>query len=238
MLRYFISAVVGYLLGSLSFAVIVSKTKYKKDIRKVYISSTFKDKDILDKIKNAKIKYVISDPKMMDKMIPNNQGIIIDINEYDYKTLDVIEDDNLVLMLDHLEDPHNFGAIIRTCEAKGIKNIIIPKDRGVVVNETVMKKSAGAINHVNIIMVTNLVTAIDKLKNKGYFVYSAEADGENYNKVDYSDKVLLVIGSEGHGLSRLVRQNSDCIISIPMRGVVNSLNASVAAAILIYGIGE
>lgn len=210
----------------------------KKDIRKVYISSTFKDKDILDKIKNAKIKYVISDPKMMDKMIPNNQGIIIDINEYDYKTLDVIEDDNLVLMLDHLEDPHNFGAIIRTCEAKGIKNIIIPKDRGVVVNETVMKTSAGALNHVNIIMVTNLVTAIDKLKNKGYFVYSAEADGENYNKVDYSDKVLLVIGSEGHGLSRLVRQNSDCIISIPMRGVVNSLNASVAAAILIYGIGE
>lgn len=209
-----------------------------KDIRKVYLSNNFKDKDIINKIKENKIKYVVSDANMLDKMMINNQGIIIDINDYEYKDLSVIEDDALVLMLDHLEDPHNFGAIIRTCEAKGIKNIIIPKDRGVIVNDTVMKTSSGALNHVNIIMVTNLVTAINKLKDKGYFVYSAEADGKNYNEVDYASKVLLVIGSEGNGLSRLVRDNSDEIISIPMRGVVNSLNASVAAAILIYGIGE
>lgn len=209
-----------------------------KDIRKVYLSNNFKDKDIINKIKENKIKYVVSDANMLDKMMINNQGIIIDINDYEYKDLSVIEDDALVLMLDHLEDPHNFGAIIRTCEAKGIKNIIIPKDRSVIVNDTVMKTSSGALNHVNIIMVTNLVTAINKLKDKGYFVYSAEADGKNYNEVDYASKVLLVIGSEGNGLSRLVRDNSDEIISIPMRGVVNSLNASVAAAILIYGIGE
>ena len=209
-----------------------------KDVRKVLISDTFKDQTIMDKIKTNKLKYVVTDQRVMDKMMPHNQGIIIEINDYEYKSLDVIEDDSLVVMLDHLEDPHNFGAIIRTCEAKGVKSIIIPKDRGVVVNDTVMKTSAGALNHVNIIMVTNLVTAMNKLKDKGYFVYSAEADGTMYNEVDYASKVLLVIGSEGNGLSRLVRENSDEIISIPMRGVVNSLNASVAAAILIYGIGE
>ena len=209
-----------------------------KDVRKILISENFKDRDIINKIKENKLKYVITDQKIMDKMMIHNQGIIVEINDYEYKTLDVIEDDSLVVMLDHLEDPHNFGAIIRTCEARGVKNIIIPKDRGVIVNDTVMKTSAGALNHVNIIMVTNLVTAINKLKDMGYFVYSAEADGTLYNKVNYADKVCLVIGSEGNGLSRLVRDNSDEIISIPMKGVVNSLNASVAAAILIYGIGE
>jgi 23S rRNA (guanosine2251-2'-O)-methyltransferase len=141
-------------------------------------------------------------------------------------------------MLDHLEDPHNFGAIIRTCEARGIKSIIIPKDRSVIVNETVMKTSVGALNHVNIIMVTNLVNAINKLKDQGYFVYAADMDGKNYRSVDYSDKVLLVIGSEGNGLTKIVKNNVDEVISIPMKGVVNSLNASVAASILIYGIGE
>lgn len=207
-------------------------------VRKISIANNFKDKDIINKIKDNKLKYIVVDSKIMDKMMPHNQGIIVEINDYEYKDLSVIEDDKLVLMLDHLEDPHNFGAIIRTCEAKGIKNIIIPKDRGVIVNETVMKTSAGALNHVNIIMVTNLVNAINELKDRGYFVYSAEADGEDYRKVDYNDKVLLVIGSEGNGLSRLVRNNSDVILSIPMHGVVNSLNASVAAAILIYGIGD
>lgn len=209
-----------------------------KDIRKVYLANNFKDQEILDKIKKNKIRYVNCDAKALDHMMERNQGIIIEINEYVYQDLNSIGDEPMVLMLDHLEDPHNFGAIIRTCESKGIKTIIIPKDRGVVVNETVMKTSAGALNHINIVMVTNLVTAIKELQKRGYFVYSAEADGINYKDVNYADKVLLVIGSEGHGLSRLVRENSDEIISIPMRGEVNSLNASVAAAILIYGIGE
>ena len=168
----------------------------------------------------------------------HNQGIIIEIDEFSYGTLDDITNDELVLMLDHLEDPHNFGAIIRTCEAKGIKSIIIPKDRGVIVNETVMKTSSGALNHVNIIMVTNLVNSINKLKDKGYFVYAADMGGIDYHKVDFADKVVLVIGNEGNGISKIIRDNSDEIISIPMKGVVNSLNASVAAAILIYGIGD
>jgi len=209
-----------------------------KTVRKVIISNNFKDSEILDKIKSNKLKYVVSDSKIMDKMMPHNQGIIIEIDDYKYATLNAINDDSLVVMLDHLEDPHNFGAIIRTCEARGVKNIIIPKDRGVTVNETVMKTSAGALNHVNIIMVTNLVQTINELKNQGYFAYGAEANGVDYRHVDYADKVLLVIGSEGNGLSRLVVNNCDEIISIPMNGVVNRLNASVAASILLYGIGE
>ena len=210
-----------------------------KEVNKVYLSKNFKDQEIIEKIKINNLKYVLMDSKAMDQMMNHNQGVIVEINDYDYQTLDSIdESENFVLMLDHLEDPHNFGAIIRTCEAKGIRSIIIPKDRSVKVNDTVMKTSAGALNHVNIIMVTNLVNAINNLKDRGFFVYAAEADGTNYKNVDYSDKVLLVIGSEGNGVSNIVKKNSDEIISIPMRGCVNSLNASVSAAILIYGIGE
>lgn len=209
-----------------------------KTVRKVLISDTFKDKEIIEKIKANKIKYIVTDSKVMDRMMAHNQGIIMEIDDYEYGSLEDIKDDSLILMLDHLEDPHNFGAIIRTCEAKGIKSIIIPKDRGVTVNETVMKTSSGALNHVNIIMVTNLVNAINKLKDKGYFVYAADMDGSDYKTVDYADKVVLIIGNEGNGISNIVKNNSDETISIPMKGVVNSLNASVAAAILIYGIGE
>ena len=101
-----------------------------------------------------------------------------------------------------------------------------------------MKTSTGALSNVNIILVNNLVNAINKLKDKGFFIYAAEADGEDYRKVSYADKICLIIGSEGFGLSRLVRENADVILSIPMKGHVNSLNASVSAGILIFGIGE
>ena len=133
-----------------------------KNIRKVYLSKNFNDKNIIEYIKQNKIKYIVSDSKVMDGIIKNNQGIIVDINDYEYKPIEII-DDNFVVILDHLEDPHNFGAIIRTCESRGIKNIIIPRDRSVSVNETVMKTSVGALNHVNIIQVTNLVNAINYL---------------------------------------------------------------------------
>ena len=144
--------------------------------------------------------------------------------------------EDLVVVLDHLEDPHNFGAIIRTCEAAGVKSIIIPKDRSVDVNETVMKTSTGALEYVNIARVNNLVKTINDFKDNGFFVYGAEADGTSSKTCNYSDKVVLVVGSEGFGLSRLVRENCDEIVSLPMKGHVNSLNASVAAAILIYDI--
>lgn len=207
------------------------------DIRRVYISDNFHDKEIMDIIRENKIKYFISTSKELDHMMKHNQGIIMDIDEYKYYELKDIEDDEtLIVMLDHIEDPHNLGAIIRTCEARGIKSIIIPKDRSAHVNETVMKTSTGALNRVKIIEVVNLATSITKLKDMGYFIYSADMDGTNYKKIDYANKTCIIIGNEGSGISRLVRESSDEIISIPMKGEINSLNASVALAILVYGV--
>lgn len=216
----------------------VFKELEKNQIKKIYLCKNFHDDKIMNYLKENHLKYILTDSNVMDKMLKNNQGIIVDIHDYEYGKMEDIKDDNFVVMLDHLEDPHNLGAIIRSCEARGIKNIIIPKDRSVAVNETVIKTSTGAISRVNIILVNNLVNAINALKKDGFFIYAAEADGEDYRKVDYADKICLIIGSEGFGLSKLVRQNSDVIISIPMKGKVNSLNASVSAGILIFGIGE
>ena len=186
-----------------------------KEIKKIYLSKTFNN--------------------VLDKMVDgHHQGIVIEINDYEYSSLEEILDYNTVIMLDHLEDPHNLGAIIRTCEAAGVKGIIIPKDRSVSVNATVMKTSAGALNYVKVVMVKNLVDTINKLKDKGFFIYAADMDGTDYKKIDYASKTCLIIGNEGNGISSLVRKNSDEIVSLPMRGKINSLNASVAAAILIY----
>ena len=208
-----------------------------KSIKKVYIAKNFNDKEIIKFIQDNKISYAVTDPKNMDSMVEGrHQGIIAVIDDYEYSDYRDMLNDNIVVMLDHLEDPHNFGAIIRTCEAAGIKSIIIPKDRSVSVTSTVMKTSAGALEHVDIAIVNNLVNVIDDFKDNGYFVYAADMDGTNYKQVNYSDKVLLVIGSDGNGLGRLVKKNCDEILSIPQFGHVNSLNASVAAAILIYGI--
>lgn len=206
-------------------------------IKKIYLAKNFTDKDIISFIKDNGISYSVMDQRKMDGMVEGrHQGIIIVVDDYEYSDYKEMLNDKIVVMLDHLEDPHNFGAIIRTCEAAGIKSIIIPKDRSVSVTSTVMKTSAGALEHVNIAMVNNLVNVIDDFKDNGFFVYAADMDGENYKSVDYADKVLLVIGSEGNGVGRLVKKNCDQILAIPQYGHVNSLNASVAAAILIYGI--
>jgi 23S rRNA (guanosine2251-2'-O)-methyltransferase len=168
-----------------------------------------------------------------------NQGIALDIEEYKYYSLeDVVKDNdsNFIVMLDSLEDPHNFGAIIRTCECAGVNYIIIPKKRSVSVNSTVYKTSVGALNNVKIVEVVNLTNTINKLKDLGYWVYGAEAGSTDYKKIDYSGKTCLVIGSEGHGLKQIVASSCDQIISLPMKGKVNSLNASVAGGILIYEI--
>ena len=208
-----------------------------KAIKRVYLANNFNDKEIISFIKDNGISYVTMDIRKMDAMVDGkHQGIILDIDDYEYSSVDNMFNDEVVVMLDHLEDPHNFGAIIRTCEAAGIKSIIIPKDRSVSVTGTVMKTSAGALEHVNIAMVNNLVKTIDDFKDNGFFVYAADMDGTNYKNVSFADKVLLVIGSEGNGVGRLVRKNCDEILAIPQYGKVNSLNASVAAAILIYGI--
>ena len=212
----------------------VLKELDKKKIRKIYISSN----ELVSYLKENNLKYDMVPKQRLDSMVKgNHQGIVIDVYDYEYYTLDDIDSD-FVVILDHLEDPHNFGSIIRSCECIGAKNIIIPKDRSVTVNDTVVKVSVGAIEHVKIIMVSNLVNAIKKLQKMNYFVYAADMDGEDYRTISYSDKKVLVIGNEGNGISNVVRDNSDVIVSIPMKGNINSLNAGVSAGILLYGMSR
>lgn len=203
-------------------------------IKKVYLSENFKDKDLLLLIKKNNIRYESISSYDLDKIESKNQGIMLVIDDFEYTELSDVLNEKIIIMLDHLEDPHNFGAIIRTAEAAGIKTIIIPKDRSVDVNSTVMKTSAGALNYINIVRVTNLNSTINTLKKNGYFVYGADMSGVDYKKVDYADKTVLVVGNEGHGLSNVVEKSCDQIVSLPMNGRINSLNASVATGILIY----
>ncbi len=204
-------------------------------IKKAYVYKNFNDRGILNKLSKNNIKINYLEKYELDKIESgNHQGIILEVNDYDYASIDEIMDDKVVVMLDHLEDPHNLGAIIRTCEAAGVKSIVIPKDRAVKVNSTVIKVSVGAIKNVKIVMVNNLVNALKELKDHGFWVIGTDMQGEDYRTLDYSGKVVLVIGNEGKGLSRLTRENCDFMAKIPMRGEVNSLNASVAAALVIY----
>ena len=210
-------------------------------IYKVFLDNNFKDESLLNRINKRNLKQFHMDRNKLDKMCGNstNQGIAADIEEYKYLDIKALENDNdasFVVMLDSIEDPHNFGAIIRTCECAGVDYIIIPRNRSVSVNSTVYKTSCGALANVKIIEVVNLTNTIAKLKDLGFWVYGAEANGKNYSNIKFDTKTCLVIGSEGHGLKQIVTKNCDEIISLPMKGKINSLNASVACGILIYEI--
>lgn len=139
-----------------------------------------------------------------------------------------------IIICDELEDPHNLGAIIRSAEAGGAHGIIIPKRRSATLSYTVGKASAGAVEYVPVARVSNIAAEIESLKKRGVWVYAADMGGTSWREVDFSGPVALVIGSEGSGVSRLVKEKSDFIVSLPMKGKINSLNASVAAGILIY----
>lgn len=141
-----------------------------------------------------------------------------------------------VIILDEIEDPHNMGAIIRTAEAAGAHGIIIPKRRNVGLSPIVIKTSAGACEHMPVARVSNLCSTIELLKSKGLWIYSLDASGSSWSQTDYSGPIGLVIGSESEGISRIIKENSDFIISLPMHGKINSLNASVAGGIVMYEI--
>ena len=200
-------------------------------IEKVYVANNFKDKELLKSIQ-APIIYV--DKNKLDKMVDGvHQGIVLKIADYEYKDISSLNNETVVI-LDHLEDPHNLGAIIRTCEAAGITDIILPKDRSVQVNSTVMKTSAGCLDKVNLYQVTNLVQTINHLKKQGFWIIGTDMNGTDYKKIDYQGKIAIIIGNEGNGMSRLVKESCDFIASIPMYGTVNSLNALVAAGIVLF----
>ncbi|MDD5888254.1 MAG: 23S rRNA (guanosine(2251)-2'-O)-methyltransferase RlmB [bacterium] len=210
----------------------------KEKITKIIIQDGMDDKNLNLLIKNSKIPVEYKSKREMDKLANGvHQGIILTIPDYKYKSMETILEKNpsFVVILDHIEDPHNFGAIIRTCEAAGVDAIIIPRDRQVQVNATVMKTSVGTLDNMDIVSVTNLVNTISLLKDNGFWVVgTALEDSVDYRSIDYSSKIALVIGNEGSGMSRLVKESCDFIAKIPMYGTTNSLNASVAAGIMIY----
>ena len=209
----------------------------EKKINRVFLLDSFSDNEIMNKINKRKIKVQrLSKIELNKKVSGVHQGIILDVEDYKYYELDdLLENENpLIVILDHIEDPHNFGAIIRTCEATGVDGIIIPNDRCCDVNGTVVKTSVGTTERVKIVRVKNLVNTIDKLKDKGFWIFGTDMDGEDYSKLDYKGKTAIICGNEGSGMSRLVKERCDFIASIPMNGTVNSLNASVATALVIY----
>ena len=207
-----------------------------KRINKVYLQDKFNEYDIINRINKKNIRVETLSRFDMDKKVNGlHQGIILDVEDYKYCDIDdMIDGDNLIVMLDHIEDPHNFGAIIRTCEAAGVSGIIIPSDRSVEVNSTVIKTSVGTTENMKIARVTNLNNTIKYLKDKGYWIFGTDMVGTPYTDLDYKGKTVIVIGNEGSGMSKLVKDNCDFIATIPMKGEVNSLNASVATAIVVF----
>ena len=211
--------------------------KKNEKIKKAYIYKDFNDKNLISALQKLKISIVYCEKYELDKFANgNHQGIILSIPDYEYcdPSEMISADDSLIVILDHIEDPHNLGAIIRTCEAAGVNGIIIPKDRSVLVNSTVMKVSAGALENVKIACVTNLNNTIKYLKDNGFWIVGTDMKGTSYDKIDYSGKTAIIIGNEGKGMSKLVRESCDFIASIDMRGTINSLNASVATGIVVF----
>lgn len=203
-----------------------------------------KNDEFISLAKKNKIEIKVVDNNYLNKLVQgNHQGVVLEIESYSYVSVDeIIKETKLkypfVVMLDGLEDPHNLGAILRTCDASGVDGVIIGKNRSVKLNGTVAKVSTGAIEYVKVAEVTNLTNTIKYLKTKGFWIVGAEACDKSvlYTDVKYDMPVCLVIGSEGKGISRLVSENCDYLVKIPMVGHVNSLNASVSCSILIYEI--
>jgi len=206
----------------------------RKEAKKIYMQKDFRDEKILHLV-TGKVEYV--DKRFLDQKCGGlHQGIALEVEDFQYSDIyDFVDKEtSTIVILDHLEDPHNLGAIIRTSEAAGIDAIVIPKNRSVEVNATVLKTSVGTANNIPICQVANINDTILKLKERGFWIVGTDMDGCDFKKIDYRGKCAIVIGNEGKGMSDLVRKNCDFIASIPMYGTVNSLNASVAAGLMIY----
>ena len=218
-----------------------------KDINKIYISNGEKHGSINKIIAMAKERKVLITEVNKSKLNEmareeNNQGVIAIVPPFEYCNVDEILDyanskkeDPFIIILDGIEDPHNLGAIIRTAETAGAHGIIIPKRRAACVNSTVAKVSAGAVEHMKIARVNNLTETIKYLKDNGIWVYGTDIEAKDYYyNQDLTGKIAVVIGSEGFGMSRLVKENCDVLLKIPMKGKITSLNASVSSGIVMY----
>jgi len=198
-------------------------------------------KKIVGMAKEKKIPITMADKSALDRMANGSphQGVAAYVSSYGYcdveDILKLAEERNeppFILILDNLEDPHNLGAIMRTAEACGVHGIIIPKRRAVGITDVVAKASAGAVEYMSCAKVSNIAQTIDSLKEKGIWIYACDMDGSTYYQTDLKGAAAIVIGSEGFGISRLVKEKCDFVVSIPMAGKITSLNASNAAAVL------
>ena len=212
----------------------------KSDIQKLYLA--IKDSQIEQLALKNHLKIEIVDKAFLDKVCKstNHQGVAVLKNEYkEYTVEQIVESakghNGLIVMLDELNDPHNLGAILRTCDCVGADGVIIKKNNAVGLNSTVAKVSVGAIDTVKVASVTNLTKTIDYLKKQGYWVYGTGFEKAiDYREPDYDHNVVVVIGNEGKGITRLVKDNCDYIVKLPMVGKISSLNASCATAVLLY----
>ncbi|AGA67960.1 rRNA methylase, putative, group 3 [Desulfitobacterium dichloroeliminans LMG P-21439] len=199
--------------------------------------------DMVSHARGQQIPFQFVDKVALDRLTEKakHQGVLAYASPREYAEVEDIlalakekEEDLFILVLDEVEDPHNLGALIRTADAAGVHGVIIPKRRSVSLTSTVAKTSAGAIEHVLVARVGNLVQTLKDLQKAGCWVSGAEAGGTEVYRSDLTGPRVIVVGSEGKGLSRLVKETCDEIISLPMRGQINSLNASVAGSILLY----
>lgn len=219
--------------------------KSSKDINKIFVEKGEKHgsiNEIIARAKEARIVTVEVEKSKLNMMAENHQGVVAVVPPFNYCEIEDILDlakergeDPFILVLDGIEDPHNLGSIIRTAETAGVHGIIIPKRRTVSVNATVAKTSAGATAYIKVARVNNINDSIRKLKDAGLWVIGTdgEAKTEYYNQ-DLKGPIAIIIGSEGFGMSKLVKENADILIKIPMKGQINSLNASVSAGIVMY----
>lgn len=219
--------------------------KSEKDINKIFIERGEKHgsiNEIIARAKEARVVTVEVEKSKLDQMAENHQGVVAVVPPFNYCELEDILDyakekneDPFIIILDGIEDPHNLGSIIRTAETAGVHGVVIPKRRTVSVNATVAKTSAGATAYVKVARVNNINDAIRKLKDAGLWIIgtAGEAKTEYYNQ-DLKGPIAIVIGNEGAGMSKLVKENADILIKIPMLGQISSLNASVSAGIVMY----
>lgn len=211
------------------------------NINKIFIQKGKSHQKIKEIIRDAKANNIpiVFTPKIrLDRESKEHQGVIAILSSKEFTPLEKVLSETIpsfLLILDGIEDPRNFGAIIRTAEGAGVQGIIIPERRSVGLTDTVFHTSAGALAHMKIVRVKNIVRLIDELKEKGLWIIGAEAGGEEYwYEFDFTLPIALVFGSEGKGLRRLVREKCDKILSIPLFGKINSLNVSIAVSIFLY----
>lgn len=212
----------------------------------IYVSKDSKEGSIRKIISMAKEKKIIlkqTDRMKLEQMTETgaHQGVIALTMDYAYSTVEEIlasvkmqNKTGFLLILDEIEDPHNLGALIRSAEGAGVDGVILPKRRSATVNATVEKTSAGAVSYMKVARVRNISQTIELLKKENYWVYGLDMDGTEYTQNDWSGNIAIVVGNEGKGMGRLVRQHCDKILSIPMKGQIQSLNASVAGSVILF----